>query len=162
MCVLRVASRRKTLSDFLSEAQIPYCECHDRDTPMKFGPQKGMPYGYAGFKSDVSSKAWDDLPGQISDAIRFLRRHKADLKRLKTKLQVSDVRLDFPHNLRIGHHDIVAQFDYLPPNLISLAGELGIGIELSLYTAPSSPRSGKMRKGSGRTRAEASDESTDL
>lgn len=162
MCVLRVASRRRTLTDFLSEARIPYYETHDRDTPMRFGSQKGKPYGYAGFKSDVSTKEWDDLPGQISDAIRFLRRHKADLKRLKTKFQVSDVRLDFPHNLRIGQHDIVAQFDYLPPNLISLAGELGIGIELSLYTAPSSPRSGRMRKGAGRRRTEANDESTDL
>jgi hypothetical protein len=46
---------------------------------------------------------------------------------------VEDVRLDFPSCLRIGTNDVVAQFDYFPPALLKAAGNLGIGLELSIY-----------------------------
>jgi hypothetical protein len=133
MCVLRVSSNRRTLTDFLSGSRLPFYEAHDKKTPQKFGRDKGKPYGYAGFKSDVSRREWDDLPGQVSDAIRFLRRYKTDLKRLRDKFKVHDVKLDFPYYLRIGRNAVVVQCDYLPPTLISLAGDLGVGIEMTLY-----------------------------
>jgi hypothetical protein len=133
MCVLRVSSRRKTLTDFLSESQIPHYDAHDKNTPQKFGREKGKPFGYSGFKSSVSEKEWDDLPGQIAHAIRFLQRYKSDLKQLRDEYKVRDLTLDFPYYLRIGRNNVVMQRDFLPPKLIELAGELGIGIELSLY-----------------------------
>jgi hypothetical protein len=46
---------------------------------------------------------------------------------------VEDVRLDFPLDLRIDRRTVVAQFDYFPPTLVSLAGALGIGLEVSIY-----------------------------
>jgi|688.fasta_scaffold1350279_1 hypothetical protein len=133
MCVLRVSSRRKTLTDFLSGSQIPNYDAHDKNTPQKLGREKGKPFGYSGFKSSVSEKEWDDLPGQIADAIRFLQRYKSDLKQLRDKYKVRDLTLDFPYYLRIGTNNVVMQCDFLPLKLIGLAGELGIGIELSLY-----------------------------
>ena len=143
MCVLRVTSSRRTLKDFLSGARIPFYEAHDRDTLQRFGRSKGKPFGCSGFSSDVSVKEWDNLPGQVSDAVRFLRRHRADLKRLRKKFRVRDARLDFPYYLRIGRNDVVVQCDFLPPSLITLAGELGVGIEMTLYPGSRSPKRNK-------------------
>jgi hypothetical protein len=143
MCVLRVAAKGETLSDFLSETRFPYYDEHDKGTLQRFGREKGKPFNYAGFKTNVSGKDWNDMPGQVSDAIRFLRRHRKALKRLQSGFRVLHATLDFPYFLRIGKNDVVIQSDFLPAALISLAGELGIGIEMTLY--PDRPPR-KMRK----------------
>lgn len=143
MCILRVTATRATLRDFLASASIPYYDSWDVGSIPKWGRDKGKPSSDSGFKSDVSSKDWNDLPGQIDDAIEFLRRHHSDLRRLRDERGIDDVRLDFPYHLRIGINNVVVQFDYLPPALITLAGQLGIGIELSLWPpgAPNEERS---------------------
>ena len=46
---------------------------------------------------------------------------------------VEDMRLDFPVNLRIDRETVMAQFDYFSPELVSLAGALGLGLEISIY-----------------------------
>ncbi len=46
---------------------------------------------------------------------------------------VDDIRLDFAVDLRIDCEEVMAQFDYFPPELVSLAGALGVGLELSIY-----------------------------
>jgi hypothetical protein len=140
MCVLRVSANRKTLSDFLSETRFPYCYEHDKTTLRRFGRDKGKPFRYAGFQTWVSNKEWNDMPGQVSDAIRFLRRHRDHLKRLRSEFKAQDIILDFPYYLRIGKDDVVIQGDFLPPALISLAGELGIGIEMTLYPSQRSSK----------------------
>ena len=43
------------------------------------------------------------------------------------------MRLDFPVNLRIDRETVMAQFDYFSPELVSLAGALGLGLEISIY-----------------------------
>src|SRR5882724_616597 len=140
MCVLRVTTNRRTLTDCLFASRIPFYEAHDKNTPRSLGRNKGKPFGYAGFQSDVSGREWDDLPGQASDAVRFLRHYKADLKRLRQRFKVRDLRLDFPYYLRIGRNNIAVQCDFLPPVLIALAGELGVGIEMTLYPPPRAPK----------------------
>jgi hypothetical protein len=136
MCVLRVTSNRKTLTDFLSASRIPFYEAHDKNTLQRLGRNKGKPFGYAGFQSDVSAREWDDLPGQVSDAVRFLRSYKADLKLLRQRFKVRDLRLDFPYYLCVCRNNIAVQCDLLPPVLIALAGELEIGIEMTVYPPP--------------------------
>lgn len=41
--------------------------------------------------------------------------------------------LDFGYYLRLDGQRVLVQCDFLPSELLKLAGELGIGIELSLY-----------------------------
>jgi hypothetical protein len=87
----------------------------------------------SGFNVGVSDAAWADLPGQISDACTFLEKHADELRALALLDAIEDVRLDFPTELRIGTNDVVAQFDYFPPALLKAAGNLGVGVELSIY-----------------------------
>ena len=53
----------------------------------------------------VSESPWDSLAGQVADAIAFLKKHKRTSP----------------------------QFESFPPALISLAGALGCGLEVSIY-----------------------------
>ncbi len=143
MCtLLRVTAKRnrRTLSDFLCQTGFPYCDNHDSNTPQERGPAKGKPYRYAGFQTWVSRGKFDDMPGQVAAAIRFLRRHRDELKRLRDDFETRAMTLDFGYDLRIDHKNVAVQGDFLPPALISLAGELGIGIEMTLYGVPERPK----------------------
>ncbi len=75
------------------------------------------------------SDAAGNLTGQCRDAIAFLRSNKTELQRLKVYRGIDECWLDFGYDRR----DVAVQCDYLPHELLLLAGSLGIGIELSLY-----------------------------
>jgi hypothetical protein len=87
---------------------------------------------------DVSS-ADGVLADQVIDAIAFLRRHYDDLVRLGGVPDVEAISIDFGYDCRIDGETVVVQFDYLPPELLRLVGELGIGIDLSLYPKSREP-----------------------
>lgn len=97
---------------------------------------KGEPVGhrgkvrpFTGF-SVIVSDTWGELRPQIADAISFLREGEYELSRLSRYPGVTDMRLDFPYERREG---AAVQSDSLPPELLLLAGSLGITIELTLY-----------------------------
>ena len=98
MCVLRVTSKSKTLARFFASAKLPHYEVHAKGDIQLYGRSKGCPFRSSGFKSAVSEKDWNDLPKQVEDAIRFLRRYRADLLRLRRSYRC-DVVLDFPYEL---------------------------------------------------------------
>lgn len=87
----------------------------------------------SGFTVDVSRGSKSSLTGQVSDAVAFLKRHGDAFSVLRAAPGVEDMRLDFPIHLRIDRETVMAQFDYFPPELVSLAGALGLGLELSIY-----------------------------
>jgi hypothetical protein len=89
-----------------------------------------------GFKCDVSA-ADGVIADEVRDAIDFLTRHHGDLEAVSRHPAVEDICLDFGHYLRIDGRRVAVQCDILPPELLRLAGELGIGIMLSLYPTPS-------------------------
>ncbi|MFT5292608.1 MAG: hypothetical protein ACI82F_004699 [Planctomycetota bacterium] len=81
----------------------------------------------------VSDAEWTDLPGQVVDAIQFLTQHESWLKQAGGLSGLSWFVLDFPIKLRIGENEIVAQTDSFPPEFLRLAGNLGLGLELTTY-----------------------------
>ena len=92
---------------------------------------RGELHDDSGFSVDVSDVD-GDLSAEIQDAIAFLQCHDAELARLSTIPQVTDRRLDFGYYRRDGF----MQSEYLPAELLRLAGVHGIAIELSLYPHP--------------------------
>ena len=78
----------------------------------------------------VASDTWGKLKPQVADVIEFLQENELELSRLSTYPGVTTLCLDFPYERRKG---AVTQSDTLPPELLLLAGSLGITIELTLY-----------------------------
>lgn len=130
MCVLHVTSETDSLAAFLRETEFPIYQSHEKGDVKTVG--KRRPYDDFGFSSAVSEREWIDLQGQIEDAHAFLREHQEALRNLTARHKITDIRLDFPYSCRLGER-VIVQCDYLPPEFIRLAGELGIGIELSHY-----------------------------
>ena len=132
-CLLHVTGVDLDASQVLGGTGLqPYAQYHSGDL-RAVGPKEGQPLEFGGFKLLVSDA--DDLKQEISDASDFLRRNFDLLRIVLSAKTVQDARLDFGYFRR----PVVAQFDYLPPDLLKLAADLGIGIELSLYPLPDEP-----------------------
>ena len=130
--VLHVRSKTTSFQDFIKDTKLPVYMSHEKGQQrFKTMPDK-PPFDDYGISCNVSEKEWDDLDGQIEDAIDFLEKYKEQLEFLNENFSVYDIRLDFPYYCRIFNKFRV-QCDYLPPELLCKAGKLGIGIELSLY-----------------------------
>jgi hypothetical protein len=82
---------------------------------------------------NVSELEWDEFPGQVEDAIGFLEKWGSELLYFKAEYQPDELLLDFPIYSRLNG-EIINQNDYLPSKLVSLAGQLGLSIGMSIYS----------------------------
>lgn len=134
MCVMRVAGRNFDPEAFLAATELTAdLVYHAGETKSLASRPDGKRREDSGFTISVSDASWGDLAEQVRHAVRFVQEHHDVLARLRSTPGVEDMRLDFPVELRIGRNDVVFQSDYFPPELVSLAGALGFGLELSIY-----------------------------
>jgi hypothetical protein len=98
-------------------------------------------FGEGGFSCEVSGSD-GVLAEEVADALAFLVRHRGDLERLAGEPGARLKRLDFGYYARLGGPEgIMVQEEVLPPELLGLAGGLGIEVMLSLYAASEMPGS---------------------
>lgn len=83
----------------------------------------------SGFTVAVSTAGFDDLDGQISDAIAFLDEHEDELRRLGRFEGVEMVRLDFG----VRRSDGAVQTETFPAELLWRAGALDIELAITHY-----------------------------
>ena len=133
MCVLRVSGSRFDADAFLAGSRLRPSGIVRTGEPRTRSRPDGPKESRSGFNVAVSDAEWSGSSGQVADACAFLDEHAAELRELRALETVEDMRLDFPLSLRIGHDGAAAQFDYFPPELVTRAGALGLGIEISLY-----------------------------
>lgn len=133
MCVLRVSGKHFDVDRQLAASGLTPGKVFRAGEPRSSSRPDGQRHEASGFTVDVSRASWSSLAGQASDAVAFLKRHRDALTVLRAAPGVEDMRLDFPLDLRIDRETVMAQFDYFPPELVSLAGALGLGLELSIY-----------------------------
>jgi hypothetical protein len=129
-CVLHVSGERFDVDQFVASSSLKPYRVHHLGEPT-VRRRSGELHDDSGFSVDVS-EAEGDLSAEIPDAIAFLQRHEAELARLATIPEITDCRLDFGYYRR----DVFMQSEYLPAELLRLAGAHGIAIELSLYPEP--------------------------
>ena len=128
MCVLRFVSESRSFKGMDVLEGLSACRLYEKGEIRR--TKTGEVWQGNGLHLDVSNAEWDDLRLQTQDAIDFLKVHHAALSEL---LQSDvDASLDFPVWSRISD-EIVNQNASLPRELITLAGGLGIGIDISIY-----------------------------
>ena len=134
MCVLRVHGKQFDPRMLLERSGLPAYDSWREGEPRQIdAKRRGPTHDSSGFKVDVSRKDWTDLPGQIEDALRFLEHFRDELRAIVATAGVECVELDFPFAVRASEQSPLLQSVFLPPNLLALAGELGVGIEVSVY-----------------------------
>ena len=77
---------------------------------------------------DVSSADFNNLGGQIKNAMDFLHTNRAQLQIANAFPGVEWATLDFA----VDHADAV-DCKYFNPEFLAVAGNLGVGIEISIY-----------------------------
>jgi hypothetical protein len=124
-CILRAGGKDFDPDAFLADSALTDPVVHRRGERLLGGKEVTKP----SFNVTVSDAGMDDLDGQIDEAIAFLDRHEDELRRLGRYDGVEDVTIDFG----IQWRDVVAQFDWFPPELLWRAGALDIGLCVSHY-----------------------------
>jgi len=124
-CVLRASGDHFEPKVFLDDS--PFVPC----SVFRKGERKSenRSWSSSGFTVVVSDASGDDWVQQIQDAIEFLREHNDEVARLMKFEDLESVDLDFAVNRKNGF----LQSSHLPPALLTLAGTLAIGIEISIY-----------------------------
>jgi len=130
MCILKAFSQStsfKRFADSTPNARIFLF--HKGDF---CNPESEETYDDFRISFDVSNKEWDDFPGQTEDVIAFLSKWEPDLHQFISAYEPTEMILDFPLYSRLNDN-IINQNDYLPKELIALAGRLGLCIGMSIY-----------------------------
>jgi len=134
MCVLKIHSKTRSFKDQPALRSLPVYSIHNKGEVRQ--KRTGKLYDNNRVSLDVSDAEWDEFPKQTNEAIEFLKQNREALLELLNAAEDIEGYLDFPLWSRLNG-EIVNQNDHIPKELISIAGELGIGIEMSIYAADS-------------------------
>jgi len=131
-CVLRAAGTDFRVEEFLKTSTLVPSRTYRRGEPVLATRPEGKRSRASGIVVSISEAPWSDLPAQVADAEQFLRANREELSRLRSFPGVEDVALDFPIYQRVGQ-GVWMQTDSFPASLVAIAGELGLGLDLSIY-----------------------------
>lgn len=125
-CLFRATGLNFNVDDFLSHScLVPdsiWCKGE-----LRTGDKVHQTSGFSLVASEVG---FDNLPKQVQDAIIFLKRNEQQIHKLQLFSGEVEMYLDFA----IENRNAAAQYDQFPADLLRLAGNLKIGIEISLYS----------------------------
>jgi hypothetical protein len=128
--VLRAYGTDFDVEAFLPGCTLPVCAVRRRGEPVAPASRPdGRRHERSGVHVSASDAGFGEFARQVEEATDFLRAQDEQLRRLCAFPGVEDVTLDFG----VARRDVAVQCDRLPPELVRVAGELGLGIELSQY-----------------------------
>jgi hypothetical protein len=128
-CVLRAIGSEFDVDTFLADSPLrPEAVYRKGEPVLSSAPQGGIRTA-SGFNLGVSQAGFDDLPGQVRDAVEFLDEYEDELRRLGKFPGVEAVVLD----CGVRWRDVAAQTDVLPAELLWRAGALDIDITVTHY-----------------------------
>ena len=131
--VLRIDGVDFDVDRFCAKSSLTPCAVYRRGERVSQVSRSRRRRKASGMNIVVSDGEFDDFQRQVQEAIAFLSANRKELRRLMRFPGVEGACLDFG----IERLDVAAQFDRLPPELVRLAGELGLGIEISHYAVSS-------------------------
>ncbi len=119
-CVLRAIGTDFDPGSFLTASPLESASVYHKGEPIASGAQQTRTRAASGFNATVSTAGFDDLAGQIQDAIVFLDQHEDEIRRLTAFPGVEQVFMDFGVRWR----DVATQSDVLPSELLWKLGAL--------------------------------------
>jgi len=128
-CHLRVDGRRLDPEFWLRQMRVVATYVGHRGDRLP-GNRKSRT---ACFNVNVSGRGFGEFSRQIADAKRFLRTHSALLRQLTDHATVEHAVLDFGISALVDCREVFAQFITFPADLVALAADVGVALEVSLY-----------------------------
>lgn len=132
-CILTISGRNLNVDAFTDTTKLrPYRKSYKGQPKFNTKPD-GEKLSHSSLSIETSKADFDNLRKQIADTIRFLKRNKDKLTHIASTKGVDHAVLDFGIDLRIDKKMILTQSETFPSELLKLAGDLGLDIELSIY-----------------------------
>lgn len=129
-CVLRIYGKKFNLDKFLTQSSLKPSAVFRKGEPRIKDNPKWKKHLENGVNIGLSYESFDNLDGQIKDAIKFLKKNKKELKRTIASKEINGIWvLDFA----IKRRDVAVQFEEFPQELLLLLGSLGITLQVSYY-----------------------------
>jgi len=133
-CVLRILGENFEVDRFISKSMLaPYKKWHKGEPKFALKPE-GPKSLNSGLAILVSESNWEDFNSQVKNSLSFLKRNKEKLQYITLTKGIEYAVLDFGITLRIDNDKLLYQTNYFPKELLKICGNLGIGIELSIYS----------------------------
>lgn len=124
-CVLRATGDNFQSSAFLRDSNFEPCNIFRKDERKS----ASNVWDTSGITVVVSSK--DEFSAQVRDAIVFLETNRVEMLRLKQFAGLEEFTLDFG----VNEKGSFLQCYVFPLELINLAGEFALELEVSIYAA---------------------------
>ena len=127
-CVLRVIGEELNIEELLKIDSNPDTYWKKGEPRLKTKPNEKK-HLHSGAHYCVSEAEFNEFEKQKEDVIKYLNENEEKIESIQKLAGIESVFLDFG----IEQRDVFVQSDFFPPELIRLAGKLGLGIELSQY-----------------------------
>jgi hypothetical protein len=133
-CVLRIIGKDLDIDTLLAASNlVPYKKMR-KGQPRSALKVDGKKMEHSGICIKVSDANFNEFSRQIEDAILYLQTNNKQLKIIASTKEVEFAILDFGVDLRIDNNNVLLETHRLPADLLALAGNLGISIEVSVYS----------------------------
>jgi len=132
-CILTIAGKNFDVDTFISVSKLkPYKISYKGQPKFKTKPNSEK-LSRSLLSIQTSKAGFNNLNKQISDTVRYLKRNKDKLTHIALTKEIDHAILDFGIDLRIDREKVLYQSDTFPNELLKLAGDLKLDIELSIY-----------------------------
>ena len=130
MTVIRFYSLRQSFRRNAAKCDLADLQCHDKgEIRLK---RSGEKYENYGASIHFSKCGWDDLPGQVKDAKRFLKKQGGELRKLIRGIAVDLAGFDFPVNASLAGELTIRQY-FFDEELLALCAKHSLAINLASY-----------------------------
>ena len=127
-CFLRAYGARFDVDRFLEKSKLRPSNVWRKGDARLDGRDGSV--ASSGLAVEISEDDWDDIDLQIRRAMRFLKRHAAEIRRLSSTSEVETAVIDF--GVRRKSEELM-QGAFFPRPLIEDAGRAGVGIRVATY-----------------------------
>ncbi|MEO7922288.1 MAG: hypothetical protein ABIR30_01285 [Chitinophagaceae bacterium] len=121
------------MDEFITKSKLRFYRKSYKGEPRFKTKPDGDKLTFSLISIQTSKADFNNLSKQIADTIRFLKRNKDKLGHIALTKEIDHAVLDFGIDLRIDRKKVLYQSDIFPNNLLKLAGDIGLDIELSIY-----------------------------
>jgi hypothetical protein len=136
-CCLTVNGAEFPVDEYMAETKLADIQFRRRGDLTPGGKRLDK----SGLSIQVSLGDLADLGVQVREATAYLKNNRDELKKLTVYHGVDEAFLSFA----IQQRDEIALFSYFPRDLVTLAGDIGLGIHLCEFRCSEDPNKGVMK-----------------
>jgi len=129
-CTLSIIGEHLDIDAFEKRCGLTFEKKTYKGTPRYKTKPDSEPIPYSILSTCISDADFNSLNEQIEDVISYLQKHHHKLIHILAEKDIQYASLNFGINFDPGKWTFST---YLPANLVALAGNLGLGIEISNY-----------------------------